>query len=75
MAPIAPAELAAGFPASDALRRQFTNGMMVIALADGPPQVETIALVIAFTKALGIAEPVLYHKAQAMLASKGVQAI
>lgn len=59
LAPITPAELAAGFPASEALRRQFTNGMMVIALADGPPQSESIAQVSAFTKALGISEPVL----------------
>ena len=57
--PIEPAELAASFPASEALRRQFTNGMMVIALADGPPQSESIARVAAFTKALGISEPVL----------------
>lgn len=56
---ITPAELAAGFPASEPLRRQLTNGMMVMALADGPPQPETIALVTAFTRALGISEAAL----------------
>jgi hypothetical protein len=59
LAAIAPAELAAGFPADGDLRRQFTNGMLVMALADGPPQPETIAAIAAFTKALGVSEPVL----------------
>jgi hypothetical protein len=58
LAPITPAELAAGFPAGE-LRRQFTNGMIVTAVADGPPSREAIAQVAAYAKALGIAEPVL----------------
>ncbi|MBM3648975.1 MAG: hypothetical protein FJX11_14405, partial [Alphaproteobacteria bacterium] len=55
---IAPAELAAGFPAGE-LRQQFTNGMLVMALADGPPQPAAIASVEAFATALGISEPAL----------------
>jgi hypothetical protein len=55
---ITPAELAAGFPAGD-IRQQFTNGMLVMALGDGPPSRESVATVAAFAKALGISEPVL----------------
>lgn len=56
--PVAPAELAAGFPSTD-LRRQFANGMLVMALADGVPSRETVATVEAFSEALGIATPEL----------------
>ena len=55
---VTPAELAAGFP-DPALRRQFANGMLVMAVADGVPAPETIAQVKAFGAALGVAEPVL----------------
>jgi ubiquinone biosynthesis protein Coq4 len=55
---VRPAELAAGFPDGE-LRQQFTNGMIVVAVADGVPSRETLARVDAFAKALGIAEPVL----------------
>lgn len=50
---ITPAELAAGFAASD-LRQQFVNGMLVAALADGVPGRETVAKVEAFAEALGV---------------------
>jgi hypothetical protein len=56
--PITPAELAAGFP-DPALRQQFVNGMLVVAVADGVPAPETIATAEAFGKALGIASPLL----------------
>ena len=56
--PITPAELAAGFP-DPALRQQFVNGMLVVAVADGVPAPETLAKVEAFGAALGIASPVL----------------
>jgi hypothetical protein len=56
--PITPAELAAGFPSPE-LRQQFTNGMLVLALADGVPSRETTAKVEAFAEALGIAAPEL----------------
>jgi hypothetical protein len=56
--PITPAELAAGFP-DHALRQQFVNGMLVVAVADGVPAPETIARAEAFGKALGIASPML----------------
>jgi hypothetical protein len=55
---VTPAELAAGFPDGE-LRQQFVNGMLVTAVADGPPTRETLAKVEAFAKALGITEPVL----------------
>jgi ubiquinone biosynthesis protein Coq4 len=58
LAPVTPAELAAGFPAG-ALRQQFAHGMIVTAVADGPPTREAIAQVDAYAKALGISEPVL----------------
>ena len=57
--PLTPAELVAGFPTSD-LRRQFVNGMLVVALADGVPARETVAEVEAFAKALGIGAPELH---------------
>ncbi len=59
LAPIAPAELAAGFPSAE-LRRQFVNGMIVVSLADGVPARETAAQVEAFAKALGVEAPELH---------------
>jgi ubiquinone biosynthesis protein Coq4 len=50
---IAPAELAAGFPASDR-RQQFVHGMVVVALADGVPARETVAKIEGFAEALGV---------------------
>ncbi|MDI1284815.1 MAG: hypothetical protein PSV46_10490 [Reyranella sp.] len=58
LAPITPAELAAGFPSPE-LREQFTNGMLVMALADGVPAREMVAEVEAFAQALGISTPAL----------------
>ena len=55
---ITPAELAAGFPDGE-LRQQFVNGMLVTSVADGAPSREVLARVEAFTRALGISEPVL----------------
>lgn len=56
--PITPAELAAGFPDS-ALREQFVNGMLIVALADGVPARATVAKAEAFAEALGIDTPAL----------------
>ncbi|WP_421994632.1 hypothetical protein [Reyranella sp.] len=56
--PVTPADLAAGFPSPE-LRQQFTNGMLVMALADGVPTEKTLAQVEAYAKALGIAPPEL----------------
>lgn len=56
--PIAPDELAAGFQDPD-LRRQFVNGMLVVALADGVPSRETVAKVEEFAGALGVRTPEL----------------
>src|SRR5216684_1287423 len=56
--PINPAELAAGFPLPE-LRRQFVNGMLVVALADGVPARETVAQVEAFAEALQVSTPEL----------------
>jgi hypothetical protein len=56
---VTPAELAKGFAAAPELRHQFANGMIVTAVADGPPSREAIAQVDAYAKALGISEPVL----------------
>lgn len=47
LAPITPAELAAGFPQGP-LREQFTNCMMVMALSDGIPTPEMVAAAEAF---------------------------
>jgi len=58
LTPVTPAELAAGFPASE-LRRQFVNGLLVVALADGVPARETVAAVEAFAAALGVQGPEL----------------
>lgn len=58
LAPIAPAAFAAGFP-DGPLREQFTDGMMVMALADGVPAREMVAAVEAFAKALGVSTPAL----------------
>src|SRR5262245_29760173 len=55
---VTPSELAAGFLGAE-LRHQFTNGMIVMAVADGPPSGEAVAKVDAFAHALGIAEPML----------------
>lgn len=55
---IAPDELAAGFQDPD-LRRQFVNGMLVVALADGVPSRETVAKVEAFAGALDVKTPEL----------------
>jgi hypothetical protein len=54
--PIEPAELAAGFP-GPGLRRQLVNGMLVVALADGPPSGATVARIEAFANALGVSTP------------------
>lgn len=54
--PITAEALAAGFP-DPALRRQFLNGMLVIALADGPPDRRTVAQIEAFAEALGVDGP------------------
>ncbi len=56
--PIAPDELAAGFQDTD-LRRQFVNGMLVVALADGVPSRETVAKVEELAGALGVRTPEL----------------
>lgn len=56
--PIAPDELAAGFQDPD-LRRQFVNGMLVVALADGVPSREMVAKVEAFAGALDVKTPEL----------------
>jgi hypothetical protein len=58
LAPITPAELAAGFPLPE-LRQQFINGALVISLADGVPSRETVAKVAAFAEALGVDTPAL----------------
>jgi hypothetical protein len=58
LAPVTPAELAAGFPLPE-LRRQFIYGALVIALADGAPARETVARVAAFAEALDVDTPAL----------------
>src|SRR5262249_1214141 len=55
---VTPAELAAGFPGAE-LRQQFVNGMMVMAVADGPPSPEALAKVNGYAKGLAISGPVL----------------
>ncbi len=59
LAPVTAAELAQGFAASPEIRQQFANGMIVTAVADGPPSREAIAQVDTYAKALGISDPVL----------------
>ena len=54
--PIEPAELAAGFRVPE-LRQQLVNGMLVVALADGPPARETVTRIEAFANALGVSTP------------------
>jgi hypothetical protein len=54
--PIEPAELAAGFTGPD-LRQQLVNGMLVVALADGPPSTATVARIESFANALGVSTP------------------
>ena len=51
LAPVTPAELAAGFP-GPALRHQFVDGMLVVALADGVPARATVARIEEFAEAL-----------------------
>jgi hypothetical protein len=51
--PITPDELAKGFASSD-LRRQFVNGLLVVAVADGPPSQQAVERIDAFAKALGV---------------------
>ncbi len=58
LAPITPAEFAAGFTSPE-LREQFTNGMLVMALSDGVPSREMVAEVEAFAKAIGVSTPAL----------------
>ena len=53
LAPIDPAALAAGFPEGP-LRRQFVDGMLVVALADGVPDRATVAQVEAFAAAADV---------------------
>ena len=59
---VTPAELAAGFPASE-LRQQLVNDMLVVALADGVPGRETVSKVEAFAEALGLAARLGAHAA------------
>lgn len=54
--PVEPAELAAGFTGPE-LRQQLVNGMLVVALADGPPSRVTVARIKAFANALGVSTP------------------
>ena len=54
LAPVTPAELAADFP-GPALRHQFVDGMLVVALADGVPARTTVARIEEFAEALGVA--------------------
>ena len=56
LAPITPAEFAAGFTSPE-LREQFTTGMLVMALSDGVPPREMVAEVEAFAKAIGVSTP------------------
>jgi hypothetical protein len=58
LTPVDPATLAARVT-DPVLRRQFINGMMVLALADGIPAPVTTAAVSAFAEALGIQTPEL----------------
>jgi hypothetical protein len=59
LAPIDPASFASGFPNPD-LRRQFVNGLMVVAFADGIPSRAMFAKVEAFAEAVGIDTPELH---------------
>ena len=58
LAPITPAEFAAGFTSPE-LREQYTSGMLVMALSDGVPPREMVAEVEAFAKAIGVSNPAL----------------
>lgn len=51
--PIDPETLAAGFAGAE-LRQQLINGMLVVALADGPPSGATVARIESFADALGV---------------------
>lgn len=57
-APIAPEALAEGLP-DPALRRQLLQGMLVLSLADGPPDPARIALIRHFGAALDVQEEAL----------------
>jgi hypothetical protein len=57
--PIDPAAFAAGFPDPD-LRRQFVNGLLVVAFADGVPSPAVFSKVEAFAEAVGIDTPELH---------------
>jgi hypothetical protein len=50
---VEPVELATGFPLPE-LRQQLINGMLVVALADGPPSTATVARIESFANALGV---------------------
>lgn len=54
LAPITPDELARSFASPD-LRHQFVNGLLVVAIADGPPSREAVERIDAFATALGVA--------------------
>jgi hypothetical protein len=56
--PIDPATLAAGFPDPE-LREQFVNGLLVVALADGPPAPAAFAKLEGYAEALGVDTPQL----------------
>lgn len=58
LVPIDPATFAAGFQDGE-LRRQFINGLLVIALADGIPSPAVTSSVEAFAEALGVEAPEL----------------
>jgi hypothetical protein len=58
LAPITPAEFAAGFTSPE-LREQFTNGMLVMVLSDGVPPRGMVAEVEAFANAIGVSTPAL----------------
>lgn len=55
---IDPARFAEGFP-DPLLRRQFVNGLLVLALADGTPSPAVTKAVAAFAEALGVEGPEL----------------
>jgi hypothetical protein len=56
LAPITPAELAAGFP-DPVLRRQLVQGMIVASIANGVPSAAQFEVVQRFAAALGVDEP------------------
>jgi hypothetical protein len=56
LAPIAPEELGAAF-ADTELARQFSQGMSVVSLADGPPGPKARQNLLAYARALGVETP------------------